>query len=227
MPAPHRRLVLPLLFGAVFVVFFDSPAAYPFRLFVVFLHEVSHALAAVLTGGEVLSITLSADEGGAALTRGGWPFVILNAGYLGSLLWGALFLLLGTRPREAPSVLGAIGAATLVVAALFVRSPFGLVYTVAAGVALLLVAAKLPASASELLLAALGSMSALYAVADVASDVLFRSSAQSDAAALARLTGVPAAAWGVLWIALSLTVLFSLLRRLAGAGRRARPRREP
>jgi hypothetical protein len=220
-------LALPLLLAAAFVALFDTPAAYPFRLFVVFLHEVSHALAAVLTGGEVLAITLSADEGGAALTRGGWPFVILNAGYLGSLLWGALFLLLGSRPRDAPPVLGAIGAGTLVVALLFVRSPFGLLYTVAAGVALLVVAAKLPASASELLLAALGSMSALYAVADVASDVLFRSSAHSDAAALARLTLVPAAFWGVLWIALSIAVLFALLRRLARGAGRARARRQP
>ena len=39
------------------------------------------------------------DEGGVCLTRGGWPFLMLNAGYLGSLLWGALFLLLGARRR--------------------------------------------------------------------------------------------------------------------------------
>jgi len=47
---------------------------------------------------------LSVDEGGVCLTRGGWPFLILNAGYVGSLMWGALFLLLGGRRTRARSV---------------------------------------------------------------------------------------------------------------------------
>jgi len=50
---------------------------------------------------------------------------------------------------------------------------------------------------------------------DVATDVLLRSSPESDAAALAQLSGVPAAVWGVLWIGLSLAVLGSVVRRLA------------
>ncbi|MFN8092397.1 MAG: M50 family metallopeptidase [Vicinamibacteria bacterium] len=215
MKAPRRRLVLPLLLGLAFVVLFDSPFVYPFRLFVVFLHEISHGVAAVLTGGRVVSIGLGADEGGVCVTRGGWPFLILNAGYLGSLLWGAAFLLLGRRPRSAPTVVGVVGAVTLAVAALYVRTPFGLAYTVVAGLVLLLVAAKMPPGASEVLLAAIGAMSVLYAVADITSDVLRRYAAQSDAAALARLTHVPAVVWGVAWIAISLAVLVALVRRLA------------
>jgi hypothetical protein len=215
MKAPRRRLVLPLLLGVAFVVLFDSPFVRPFRLFVVFLHEVSHGVAALLTGGTVLSIGLGTDEGGVCVTRGGWPFVILNAGYLGSLLWGAAFLVLGENRRNAPPALGAIGVFTLVTAALYVRTPFGLAYAVVAGVVLVAVAAKAPVGASEVLLAAIGTMSVLYAVADILSDVLRRYAPQSDAAALARLTHVPAFAWGVLWIGLSLAVLAALLRRLA------------
>ncbi len=215
MKAPRRRLVLPLLLGFAFVVLFDSPFVYPFRLFVVFLHEISHGVAAVLTGGRVVSIGLGADEGGVCVTRGGWPFVILNAGYLGSLLWGAAFLLLGRRPKNAPTVVGLVGAVTLAAAAFYVRTPFGLAYTVVAGLVLLLVAAKMPPGASEVLLAAIGAMSVLYAVADITSDVLRRYAAQSDAAALARLTHVPAVVWGVAWIAISLAVLVALVRRLA------------
>jgi len=60
---------------------------------------------------------------------------------------------------------------------------------------------------SEFLLAALGATSCLYAIWDVASDVLLRHSGQSDAAALARLHGRPAVLWGVAWIALSIVVL--------------------
>jgi hypothetical protein len=179
-----RRLLLPLGMALLFVVFFDSVAAYPFRLFVVFLHEIGHGVAAVLTGGRVVSIGLSANEGGVCVTQGGVPFV-------------------------------AIGVFTIVAALLYVRTWFGFAYTLTTGFVLLLIAVRLRPPASEWLLAAIGSMSMLYALADIASDVILRHSGMSDAAALARLTHVPAVAWGVLWIGLSLAVLFSVVRRLA------------
>ena len=193
----------------------DSFLVYPFRLFVVFLHEVSHGLAAVLTGGAIESIGLSFDEGGVCRTRGGWPFLILNAGYMGSLLWGVLFLVLGERRARSRGVIAAIGAFTLVVTLVYVRTLFGFGYGVAAGLAFLAVASKLRSEVSEMLLAAIGATSALYAVWDVASDVLFRHSHESDAAALAQLTGVPAIVWGALWIGLSLAALGYVIKRLA------------
>ena len=98
-----RRLWLPLLLGLGAVLLWNTFVAYPFRVFVVFLHEISHGLAAVLTGGALESIGLSVNEGGVAVTRGGSRFLILTAGYLGSLLFGALFLLLGGRRRWAPT----------------------------------------------------------------------------------------------------------------------------
>ncbi len=215
MKAPPRRLALPLALAAAVLLLWDSPVVYPFRVFVVLLHEVSHGIAAVATGGRIVSIGLTADEGGVCVTRGGSPFLILNAGYLGSLLWGALFLLLGGRRTTARSVVSLVGALTVLATLLYVRTWFGFAYGLLAGAALLLVAARLAPAASELLLATLGATSALYAVWDVLSDVVLRHSGQSDAAALARLTGVPALAWGVLWMALSVAVLAFVLRRLA------------
>jgi hypothetical protein len=215
MKTPPRRLVLPLALAGAVLLLWDTFVVYPFRLFVVFLHEISHGLAAVATGGSILSIGLSFDEGGVCLTRGGWRFLILNAGYLGSLGWGALFLLLGGRRARARSVIAVVGAFTLVVTLVFVRTWFGFFYGLAAALGLLAVAAKLKPAVSETLLAAIGATSVLYAVWDVASDVLLRHSGQSDAAALARLTHVPAIVWGVVWMAVSVAVLVSVLRRLA------------
>ena len=215
MKTPPRRLLLPLALAGAALLLWDTFVVYPFRLFVVFLHEISHGLAAVATGGSIVSIGLSFDEGGVCLTRGGWPFLILNAGYLGSLLWGALFLLLGGRRTRARTVVGLVGAFTLAVTLAYVRTWFGFLYGLAAALLLLGVAAKLKPAVSEVLLAAIGATSCLYAVWDVASDVLLRHSSQSDAAALARLTGVPAVLWGVAWAVFSLLVLVSVLRRLA------------
>jgi hypothetical protein len=89
------------------------------------------------------------------------------------------------------------------------------VYGLLAAAGFLLVSSKLPAEASEILLAAIGVMSCLYAVWDIASDVLLRNIPHSDASALAQLTHVPAVVWGVLWIAASLWVILAVLRRLA------------
>jgi hypothetical protein len=209
------RLLLPLGIAAVALVLWDTFVVYPFRLFVVFLHEISHGLAAVLTGGAIESIGLSVDESGVCRTRGGWPFLILNAGYLGSLFWGATFLVLGERRTRSRTVIGTIGAFTLVVTLLYVRTLFGFAYGLLAGGALLAVAARLRPAVSEILLAAIGATSALYALWDIASDVLFRHSNQSDAAALAQLTGIPAIVWGALWITVSVGVLGYVVKRLA------------
>jgi hypothetical protein len=212
---PPRRLLLPLGLGLLAVLLWDTFVVYPFRLFVVLLHEISHGLAALATGGQIVSIGMSFDEGGACLTRGGSRFLVLNAGYLGSLLWGALFLVLGVRRRRAPTVIAAVGLFALVVTLLYVRTWFGFFYGLAAGLALVAVASRLKPVVSEVLLATLGAMSCLYAVWDIASDVLLRTAAESDASALARLTGVPAVLWGVVWTALSLAVLAAVVRRLA------------
>ncbi len=216
MKHPPSRIVLPLALGLAALVLWDTVVAYPFRVFVVFLHEISHGLAAVLTGGRIVSIGLSIDEGGVCVTRGGWRFVVLSAGYLGSLLFGALFLLLGGRRRRAPGVIALIGLFTLVVTLLYVRSWFGFLYGLAAA-AVFLVAARLQPAVSEMLLAAVGVMSCLYAVWDIASDVLLRSVPISDAAALANLTGIPGIIWGLLWVLASVWVIVAVLHRLAFA----------
>lgn len=219
MKKPPNRVLLPLALGLAALVLWDTVVAYPFRIFVVFLHEISHGLAAVLTGGRIVSIGLSIDEGGVCVTQGGWRFVVQSAGYLGSLLFGALFLLLGGKRGRATGVIGLIGLFTLGATLLYVRTLFGFVYGLAAAAAFILVAARLAPAVSEMLLAAVGVMSCLYAVWDISSDVLLRDAPSSDAAALAGLTGIPAVVWGVLWVLASVWVIVAVLHRLAFATR--------
>jgi hypothetical protein len=203
-----KRLLVPLLLAAVVYAFWSTAFVWPLRLFVVLLHEVSHGLAAVATGGRIVSIELSPAEGGLCTTAGGWPFVISSAGYLGSALWGAFFLVLGAtgRPRTHRALTALLGAALLVLSLVYVRSAFGFVYGLAAGVLLLGVARWLPEGASSFLLRLLGVTSLLYAPWDITSDLILRSVPASDASALARATGIPSLAWGLLWLAASVLV---------------------
>ena len=48
-----------------------------------------------MTGGTVLKITIDPSLGGATLVEGGYPFIVLCAGYIGSSLFGGLFILGG------------------------------------------------------------------------------------------------------------------------------------
>jgi hypothetical protein len=208
---------LPLAAALLAYVLWETPVVYPLKIFVVFLHELSHGLAAVATGGQIERIELSAAQGGLCVTRGGSRFLILNAGYLGSLVLGASFVVIGARSRQDRAVLAFIGLVTLLVTVIYVRSVFGFLYGLIAAAALLLVAVRLPHSASDVALRVIGAVSCLYAVWDIASDVLLRTQRDSDASVLAELTGVPAAVWGLVWSLLSLAVTCLALWLASGA----------
>ncbi len=45
--------------SAAIWVLWPTPVVYPLKIFVVMLHELSHAIAALATGGHVVRITLS------------------------------------------------------------------------------------------------------------------------------------------------------------------------
>jgi hypothetical protein len=198
----------------------QSPLLLPLKLFTVFLHETSHGLAAVASGGSIERIELSADQAGLCVTRGGSRFLVASAGYLGSLGFGLALLWLGARSRYDRALVAMLGAATLALTLGYVRTAFGFAYGLAAGLALLAVAAWLPAEASDLVLRVLGTVSALYAIWDVAADVLLRDVPGSDAHALAELTGLPAPLWGLAWIGVSLVLLATVLRSsMKSAGR--------
>ena len=219
MIKPGTRRQTKLLLGiaayyAALWLLWWTPVVFPLRLFVVLLHEISHALAAVITGGTIERILLHANEGGATYTRGGNAFLIMSAGYLGSLLWGLVLIeLAGTRAQVARTALTVLAGALLIVSGLFVRNPFGFVFTVLFGAVLFSAARRLSPRAVAIVLLVLGLTSALYALLDIRSDILMRSSLESDAHMLAQMTGVPTLIWGLLWIAAGALACWFALRR--------------
>lgn len=192
----------------------DTAVLYPLKVFVVFLHEVSHALATVATGGSVERIELYEALGGAAYSWGGSSFLILSAGYLGSLLWGVLLCRLAGWRRLRPGLtIGILGVTVLVVTVALVRTEFGWIFGALFGVGLIVIGRFAPPLISRGVLLSLGMVSVLYAILDIKSDILDRPEAQSDAYFLAEMTGVPALAWGVVWIAIAGFVAWRELRR--------------
>src|ERR1043165_6729889 len=65
---------------------------YPFRIFVTFIHEGGHAIAALLTGNSVQSLSVATNASGETYTTQGAlisQVLISSAGYLGSMAFGA------------------------------------------------------------------------------------------------------------------------------------------
>ncbi|GAA5851564.1 hypothetical protein JCM5353_008962, partial [Sporobolomyces roseus] len=65
---------------------------FPLKLCAVAYHEMCHAVVGTLTGGKVTSVILDPNQGGATTTQGGWPFLSLPAGYIGSTSIGATLI---------------------------------------------------------------------------------------------------------------------------------------
>ena len=216
MPAFNPR-ALALVAGTIaLVVFWHSPLLFPFRLFVVLAHELGHATAAWISGGSVERISLRLDESGDTLTRGGSPFLILNAGYLGSLLFGVVQLVVTSRGGSARWACHALGAGTLVLAGFFVRPILstGFGYCLVAGLGYALVGRFAPESGARALVRGTGLFAILYAFRDIVDDVFIAGA--GDASALATATHVPAVVWGGLWMVAGCAALWLFRRGILG-----------
>jgi len=205
-----------LLITAVLFLLWNTPVVIPLKILVVYLHELAHGLAAVLTGGSIVEISLSPYQGGYAITRGGSRFLILTAGYLGSLLLGVTLMLIALRTEADRLVLGLFGAATLLVTLLYVRDLFALVFCVATGLALLGIARYLDRTVSDLVLRVIGLSSILYVPYDIFDDTIRRSGLRSDAYMLAEEFGGLTVFWGGLWLVISLAVIYFCIRHGLG-----------
>jgi len=213
-----RRLRFLAGFAAYFVALWflwGTPVVYPLKVFVVLLHEISHGIAAVASGGSIERILLDLNEGGACYCPGGNAFVTLTAGYLGSLAWGVLLLLIATgKPRRHRVTLMVVGVVLTIMTVLYVRTLFGIGFGVLAGLALVGASRRLAPPVNQAILTVLGLTSCLYAILDIKSDIIDRPGLRSDAAMLHELTGVPTLVWGFLWIAVAILVAGLLFRRL-------------
>src|ERR1041384_6042485 len=81
---------------------------YPFRIFVTFIHEGGHALAALLTGNAVESLSVATNASGETYTSQGGVFsqmLVASSGYLGSMAFGAALLVMIRKAIAARVVL--------------------------------------------------------------------------------------------------------------------------
>lgn len=201
-----------------------APLLALFRLFVTWVHEAAHSLAALGSGGRVSAFHVHADGSGLAVIAGGNPLLIAPAGYLGAALFGAALLWLANR-LPWPRALSLLTGAAVLLTGLFAGAQGrALLLALAGGGLLLLLAWRGGRAFNILALNLLALLCGLEALRDLGA-LLLRAGAPegNDAAVMARLTGLPAVFWALLWAALSAALLAlafwrALLRPLRRGG---------
>ncbi len=225
----QRALVVAVIAFVVALVLWNVPQLdfilYPIRLFVTFVHEAGHALAAILTGGRVANLIVSPDTSGVTYTLGGNQLIILPAGYLGTALFGALlFYIANTVPF--PRTIALLLAIFVAAVTLLFTSFLATAWLVGLGMALVLLALWRFADrgVNLLVLDVLAILTGLNVVLDlfalVSNPGASMRDAVNDAAAFTRDVTplIPPIVWAVVWsviaiVLLLLAVYFSHIRR--------------
>lgn len=235
------QLLLLLLATAITLVLWFIPFAdylvYPIRLFVTFVHESSHALVAVLTGGSVQSLTISSDGSGVVYSApsgmiGG--LLTSSAGYLGTTAFGVLMLYLIRRSFSPNKILAALGIFVAVMTVIFtIISPVfnflslnasfaSILFTVIAGSLLAAGLVGLGIYAKERVANFAVAFLAVQCLLNAATDLinvffinapLVGVDMHTDAANMSAATGIPGFFWVIIWMGISL-VMISLGLRL-------------
>ncbi len=210
-----RLLLVSALSVVVSLVPVLSLVLYPLRLFVTFIHEGSHALAAVLTGGQVSSIAVQPDASGVTYALGGWQIVVVMAGYIGAASYGAVMLALARRSGTARFILGLSGAIVALLDVFLVRNGFGFGWALAIAAGLLFASVRLSPKTVEVAAMFLGVQCVVNSLSDLRTLVGLSTLANgpvSDAVLMSQIIPRPPIVWAVLWGVISLGVLGLALR---------------
>lgn len=207
----HGHWQLFALLALIFALW-QTPLVLPLKILVVFFHELSHGLAAILTGGDIVEINVSRQVGGYAITRGGNRFAVLSAGYVGSLVLGAGLLVSALRSVADRVVMAALGAVTLLVTLLYLSDMFTLAFGLLTGLAMLACAKWLSLQVNDMVLRVIGLNSMIYVPYDIFDDTIRRAHLRSDARMLAEEFGGATVIWGAVWLLISLCVIVLTLR---------------
>lgn len=179
---------------------------YPVNLMVTFMHELGHALGAILTGGKVLSVEVASDGSGLTYTAGGNRGVVLMGGYIGSALFGNILFYIGARwQKMAGAAVFLLSSSMIFTAFYWYSTGFSTLFLVAFAVGLFLIS-WLTSWDREILMF-LGLASILYIIQD------FRVGPSSDLEKYAELMIIfPRVVWMYIWLGIALLLCFFNLR---------------
>ncbi len=195
----------------------------PLNQFSTLIHELSHALATVLTGGHVTGMTIVPDgmgHGGLTMSQGGFRFLIVQAGYMGTTLFGCALVALSKNPRYSKMILQGLAYMTLfstiffigpgILSATFIQSILSFVVGLFLSGAIYYAGTKLKYAQAHWLLLFLAinvAMDSLNSIWVIIGSSLNPFAAYSDATTMQNNFFLPAIFWSLLWALTSVAML--------------------
>jgi peptidase M50B-like protein len=197
---------------ALWFIPFAGVITYPIRLFVTFIHEIGHALAALATFGGVNRVGLDWSGSGVTFTEGGWGMLISTAGYLTTTLYGAGLLLFLRKARNARAAAAGTGGLLLLMTVLFGGNIVAWLAGLVFGIGCLLIGLKASRGFAHFFMSFLAVQCVLNAFYDLRTLLYlsaFDPALPTDAGNMARATGgiLSPTVWALMWALLSVVVV--------------------
>jgi hypothetical protein len=195
---------------------FAGVITYPIRLFVTFIHEIGHALAALGTFGGVNRISLDWGGSGVTFTQGGLGLLISSAGYLTTTLYGSALLLFLRKQRNAKIAAIGTGGLLLLMSILFGGNIVAWLAGLVFGIGCLFLGLKGAPKLTHFLMSFLAVQCLLNAFYDLRT-ILYLSAFEpgfpTDARNMSQATGgfLPPVLWAAGWAILSTVVVIATL----------------
>ncbi|GAA5140100.1 M50 family metallopeptidase [Thalassotalea piscium] len=183
----------------------------PFKWLESYFHEVSHGIAALATGGEIVRIQLFANGAGLCTTLGGSTFFISFFGYAGAAIWGVIYYLMAGLHHRLAQIFALILILLFIVTLLLWSRD---ILTI--GIILLLlslVVVKLRYGRSFYLKLSLQVTGVMVLLNSIKSPwYLIDGRNIGDGSALAQQTGIPEMFWVICWCVITISGIVLLAK---------------
>lgn len=206
------ELIILLTFMIISFFLWDTYFIYPIKLFVVLLHEISHAFAAILSGGKIIEMNIGFDLGGKCETEGGNTIFIASAGYLGSLLWGLLFFLSPNNKKIGFWIIISISVLILITTISVSTNITFVILAMIISSLLVTSAFFLRIPIIRIIVRSFGLISCIYVLFDIRQDLISHTNALSDASVISSLTNIPVTMIGLSWAFISIICIYTAMR---------------
>ena len=173
---------------------------------------MSHGIATILSGGQIIKIIVTPELGGETVTSGGIKFIIASSGYLGSLFFGSMLFYSAYNKKFSMWFNTIVSVMILLFTVNYLDGSFTIIFALVFALLLFLSPRILNDLIHSYTMKILGLISSLYILIDIKEDLLTLRIVPSDSQMLANITGIPAYIWGISWLIITTIIIYYMYK---------------